>query len=231
MRILLGALMCLVLTSVQCYAVKGGPAYSSGPNIVGTYAGVLEPEFDPTDPFSSNSLGIFSLGVPGTGLSTGTFVMFFRGTVFRGTIQGVGNPLDGAVKAVLSATFSITNQSTLSDVFGFVFTGTTTSVSARAEGSLKAKVSTSRVGTVGSATVLTGTADLFVSSSGSASSSPSPSASATATPSSGSSGGSGGTAGGGAISAAFSLNVAGFKQSTAAAGGGTATAPTGTGGT
>ena len=222
MRILLGALMCLVLTAVQCYAVKGGPIYPAGTNITGTYAGVLEPQFDPTDPFSSNSLGIFSLGVPAAGLSTGTFVMFFRGTVFRGTIQGVGSPLDGTLKAVLAATFSITSSSTLSDVFGFIFSGTTTQISARAEGNLKAKVST-RSGGIGSATVLTGTANLFVSQTTSATGSPTPGTSPSPTPSSGG----GGTAGGGSISAAFSLDVIGFKQSTTAIAGGSAT----TGGT
>ena len=225
MRILLGALMCLVMTAVQCYAVKGGPVYPAGTSITGTYAGVLEPRFDPTDPFSSNSLGIFSLGVPAAGLSTGTFVMFFRGTVFRGTIQGVGSPLDGTLKAVLAATFSITSSSTLSDIFGFVFTGTTTQISARAEGNLKAAVSTRTAG-IGSATILKGTANLFVSQVASATGTPTPGASPSPTPSSG-----GGTAGGGSISAAFSLDVIGFKQSTTAIAGGAATSTgTGTGG-
>ena len=118
MKILLGALMCLGLTAVQSFALKGGPVYPAGANITGTYAGVLEPVFDPTDPFSSNSLGIFSLGVPSAGLSNGSFVMFFQGTVFRGTIQGVGSPLDGSLKAILSAWFSISSSSTLSDIFG-----------------------------------------------------------------------------------------------------------------
>jgi hypothetical protein len=222
MKTLLGALMCLVLTTVQSLAVAGGPVFPAGTNITGTYAGVLEPQFDPTDPFSSNSLGIFSLGVPATGLSTGTFVMFFQGTVFRGSIQGVGSPLDGTLKAVLSATFSITNTSTLSDIFGVFLTGTTTSISARAEGSLKASVKTRTAG-IGSATLLKGTANLFVSRVASATGTPTPGASPSPTPASGG----GGTAGGGAISAAFSLDLIGFKQSNTAVLGG---APTGTGG-
>lgn len=226
MKILLGALMCLVMTTVQSLAVAGGPAYPAGTNITGTYAGVLEPVFDPTDPFSSNSLGIFSLGVPTTGLSTGTFVMFFQGTVFRGSIQGVGSPLDGTLKAVLSATFSITNTSTLSDIFGIFLTGTTTSVSARAEGNLKASVKTRTAG-IGSATLLKGTANLFVSRVASATGTPTPGASPSPTPASGG----GGTAGGGSISAAFSLDLIGFKQSNTAVLGGTATTGPGAPGT
>lgn len=229
MRILLAALMCLVVTSVQCYAVKGGPIFPAGANIVGTYAGVLEPQFDPTDPFSSNSLGIFSLGVPSTGLSAGTFVMFFRGTVFRGTVSGVGSPVDGTLKAVLEATFSITNRSTLSDVFGIFLTGTTTSVSARAQGNLKAKVSSRPVGGFGSATLLKGTANLFVTQVASATGSPTPgtSPSPTPTPAAG-----GGGSGSGSVSAAFSLDVIGFKQSNTAVIGGTAAGGSGgTGGT
>ena len=214
MRILLASLMCLVLTAVQCYAVKGGPEYPAGTNITGTYAGVLEPRFDPTDPFSTNSLGIFSLSVPATGLAGGSFVMFVRGTVFKGTIQGLGNPNSGTVTAVLDASFSVlTNQFVINDPFFGTFTSSTSNVTARAQGNLNARVSSSRGATTTSATLLLGTANLFVSQTTSAT--PTPSATAGASPTPTATPGTGGSGTGG-VSAAFTLDVSGFKQSTTA---------------
>ncbi|HEX8281457.1 MAG TPA: hypothetical protein VF551_08770 [Chthoniobacterales bacterium] len=213
MKILLAALMCLVFCTVQCYAVKGGPIYPAGTNVTGTYAGVLEPRFDPTDPFSTNSLGIFSLSVPATGLAGGSFVMFVRGTVFKGTIQGLGNPNNGTVTGVLDASFSVlTNQFVINDPFFGTFTSSSSTVTARAQGNLNARVSTARGALTTSATLLTGTANLFVSEAPSASPTPSPTAGASPTPTPASGGGSGT----GSVTAAFTLDVAGFKQSSTA---------------
>ena len=62
MKAILGSLLCLVLCASECFALKGGPPYPGGStSIVGTYAGVLQPAFDPTDPFSANSVGVFTL--------------------------------------------------------------------------------------------------------------------------------------------------------------------------
>lgn len=104
MRILLASLMCLVLTAVQSYAVKGGPVYPvSSTSVIGTYAAVLIPEFDPTDPFSSNSIGVFAASVPPTGLASGGFAFFARGQIFLGTMTGVGDPKGGTLKGLLQA--------------------------------------------------------------------------------------------------------------------------------
>lgn len=64
MEAILGSLFCLVLFAAECFAIKSGLPYPGNTNIVGPFAGVLQPAFDPTDPFSSNSLGVFTLGVP-----------------------------------------------------------------------------------------------------------------------------------------------------------------------
>jgi hypothetical protein len=212
---LLGSLLCLVLAASQSFAVSGGPPYPGGStSIVGTYAGVLEPRFDPTDPFSTNSLGIFSLGVPGTGLATGNFIMFVRGTVFKGTIQGLGNPNDGTVRGILDASFSITtSEATTTSGFGFIFTTSATTVAARAQGNLNATVIGGRSGSATSATLLRGTADLFVSQAA-ASPTPTPTTSPGASPSPSPSP----TGGSGGVTAAFTLDVAGFRQSTTAVG-------------
>ena len=70
MKAILGVLLCYVLFSSQCFAIKGGPPYPGGTNIAttGTFAGVLQPTFDPSDPFQANSIGSFSLTLPTTGL-------------------------------------------------------------------------------------------------------------------------------------------------------------------
>ena len=104
MKALLGCLLCLVLSASQTFALKGGPVYpASGTNIVGTYAAVLQPQFDPTDPSSANSIGVFAAAVPNTGLSSGGFAFFARGQIFYGTMTGFGDPKGGTLKGILQA--------------------------------------------------------------------------------------------------------------------------------
>ena len=123
MKVLLAFLLC-VLLALTALAISGGPQYPGGTNIVGVYAGVMRPKFPPTcpaDPLtcpddppqcSANSLGVFSVGVPTSGISTGTFVMFSQGRVFSGKVQGVADPgksSGGAtLRAVLTASLTFT---------------------------------------------------------------------------------------------------------------------------
>jgi hypothetical protein len=124
MKALLGALMCLVFTMTQAFAISGGPPYPGGTNVVGVYAGVMKPKPPATCPgdpatcldnppgCSLNSLGVFSVGVADSGLATGSFVMFAQGRVFTGSIQGTADPgkdpNKATLKAVLSASFNFT---------------------------------------------------------------------------------------------------------------------------
>lgn len=101
LKAIFGCLLCVVLPTAECFAVKGGPVYPAGRNIVGTYAGVLEGAFDPTNPRSSNTLGIFSLGVPQTGLANGSLALFTGERTFVGSIQGIGDPNRGTIRAAL----------------------------------------------------------------------------------------------------------------------------------
>ncbi|MEO5717727.1 MAG: hypothetical protein ABIR29_04050 [Chthoniobacterales bacterium] len=71
MKAILGSLLCFVLCASECFAIKGGPPYPTSTNIIGFYVGVLQPAFDPTDSFSGNSLGVFTLGIPTTGTVRG----------------------------------------------------------------------------------------------------------------------------------------------------------------
>ncbi len=93
MKILLAALMCLVLCTSECFALKGGPVYpATTASISGTYAGVMQGVFDPTNPRSQNTLALFSLRIPQTGLADGIVVVFVAGRTFIGTMAGVGDP-------------------------------------------------------------------------------------------------------------------------------------------
>lgn len=121
MRTLLGCLMCLLLTVAQTCAISGGPPYPGSANVVGVYAGVMKRPVGATSvsgcsTYSSdcaaNSLGVFSVGVPESGLATGAFVMFSQGRVFTGSIQGTADPgkdpNSARISAVLSASFNFT---------------------------------------------------------------------------------------------------------------------------
>jgi hypothetical protein len=84
---LLGSLLCLVLATSHTYAVKGGPGYGGG-NVrtTGTYAGVLYPIG------ANNSIGLFSVQIPRTGLGTGTAFLFANSNAYNGTMQGTADP-------------------------------------------------------------------------------------------------------------------------------------------
>ncbi|MBA2435034.1 MAG: hypothetical protein M3480_07040 [Verrucomicrobiota bacterium] len=198
MKAILGSLLCLVLVSSECFALKGGPPYPASTNIIGTYAGVLQPAFDPTDPFSANSLGVFTLGVPSTGASTGTFIMFTRGRIFGGTIQGVGDVNKATVSALLDASFNYTL--TVIDDLGVP---QSIEVTASVNGPLNAKVVPTRSPFAISSAKLKGDATVFISN--------------------------GGVTGDGdpIIDGTLSLDVMGFKQSSAEPATGTIAPPTG----
>jgi hypothetical protein len=164
MKILLACLMCLVLGASECFAIDGGPPYPGSTDVVGTYAGVMAKVIlDNPVACGSNSLGVFSVGVPKTGISNGTFVMFSQGRTFNGTIQGVADPGKASLKGVLTATFNFTvTQIFINPVTG-VPTTTTTQVTASARGSLKTHITNTSESTSGvTATRLIGSADVFV---------------------------------------------------------------------
>ena len=145
----------------QCLAVKGGPEYPAGRNITGTYAGVMQGIFDPTNPASSNSIGVFSLGVPQTGLATGTFLMFARGRAFTGTINAAGDPDAGTVKGLLAASYNFNLQRTEVDDDGNPVV-VSIPITATANGPIQSRVIAPRSGRIGAATRLKGDATLSI---------------------------------------------------------------------
>jgi hypothetical protein len=100
MKVLFAALVCFVLNSSQAFAISGGPWGGSGHVVVtGTYAGVLTPTI------VDNSVVLFTLQVPQTGLASGTSVVFRKGIFYSGTLQGSADPDSAKLTAILNATF------------------------------------------------------------------------------------------------------------------------------
>jgi hypothetical protein len=157
MKVVFGCLMCSVLVISQTFArdphvaANGGPAYpgTSG-NIAGTYAGVLMPQ-NAGNPSrcASNSLGIFSLVVPTSGLSNGTFVMFAQGRIFSGTIQAAADPEKGRIRGILDASFDFTvtrivpvTTRTINPDGTITITTTPTTIETQVTASAKGKIDT-----------------------------------------------------------------------------------------
>ena len=166
MKALFAYLLCLVLTVSQTFAIKGGPPYPAGTNLVGTFAGVMQGVFDPTKPSSSNSIGVYSLGIPKTGNATGPFVMFARGRVFSGTIQATADPTKASIQGVLSATFNYNLSVVVRDSDGSTHIDTVP-VTATANGPLTSTVSAIKSKNLTtSSTIMQGSAVLNISQGG-----------------------------------------------------------------
>ncbi|MBV9009011.1 MAG: hypothetical protein JO354_07575 [Verrucomicrobia bacterium] len=157
MKALFGSLLCLVFTVAQCFALGGGPNYG-GPGVTttGIYAGVMTPgDLSP----GANSLGLFSVTIPKTGLGTGTVIIFNVGETYTGTFTGIADPdsaqLTGEVDAEFPYTYSVP-----SGVTNGVTTYTTVTVVAKAAGKLTGQLA-ANTNVYSSASVrLTGSADV-----------------------------------------------------------------------
>jgi hypothetical protein len=117
MKKVLSLLMAFVFLQAQSYALSGGPDYGSPANlnVVGTYAGVLVPESvtDESEDVgqvvqSAANIGLFSLGVPDSGPSVGSAIVFVEGTAFNGAIIGVVDPGTGSFRAIIDAVSTYT---------------------------------------------------------------------------------------------------------------------------
>ncbi len=105
MKSVLGLLLCLVLGTARTFAISGGPVFGTGSvSTTGTYAGVLAP--GPLSP-GANSIGLFSLTIPKTGLGTGTVVIFANGLTYTGTFQGTADPDSARLIGEIDATSTV----------------------------------------------------------------------------------------------------------------------------
>ncbi len=169
MRALLASLLCFVFLQAQVFALHGGPGAGSTAAVVGTYGGLLIPTSDTpvtsgtttttTTTTSSNSLGLFTLSVPQTGLATGTLQIFSSGRTFTGTITGIGDPTKLEIRGILDASFTYSLTLVTS---GTSSTVTTVSVTASAKGTIDAFVATGATEATAAISSLTGTANLDI---------------------------------------------------------------------
>jgi hypothetical protein len=119
--------------------------------------------FDPTNPGSSNSIGVFSVGVPSAGNASGPFVMFSRGRVFSGTIKGTADPTRASIQGVMDATYNFNLSRTVTSPTGAT-TVVTVPVTATANGPLVAAVGSFKSARTlsTSTTIIQGTATLNI---------------------------------------------------------------------
>ena len=118
MKILLACLMCVVLSATECFAISGGPWGGGGGQVVvtGTYAGVLVPiptvlaPGPPPVTLTDNSLVLFTMKVPNTGLASGTSAVFRNGFFYTGTIQGSADPDSARLTGIVASEFSQDRQ-------------------------------------------------------------------------------------------------------------------------
>ena len=159
MKSILAILLCYVFFSSQCYAISGGPIYGGGGNVMttGTFAGVLLPNEDSP---GSNSIALFSITFPTTGLGTGALVIFQTGETYTGTVQGIVDPDSAVFSGLLDASFPFlfTTQTGTDDKGNPIFT--TTTVIASAAGRLNGKLIANPAQFSTSSTRITGTADV-----------------------------------------------------------------------
>jgi len=108
MKRVLSFLLMIVFMQAQVstvFAKHGGPDIGDGNGVdtIGSYAGTLTPIIDPTaeSSSSSNSIGLFGLGVPQIGVAQGTCVLFVEGAAYEGTITAVADPLDGELQGLI----------------------------------------------------------------------------------------------------------------------------------
>jgi hypothetical protein len=86
------------------FALKGGPVFGGKGNVVGTYAGVLVPSL--TVGLTDNSLVLFTLNIPQTGLASGTLAVFRNGLFYSGTIRGSADPDTAKLFGAINASFT-----------------------------------------------------------------------------------------------------------------------------
>jgi len=142
MKFLLAILLSFIMTEAPVLAIHGGYSLNSAISLVGTYAGVMVPTADnilsasATD-FGTNSLGLFTLSLPSSGLGSGSVIIFSNGRTFTGDIHALANPDPGAnagIIGILTASFNY-NLSIPSTGTDGAVTVSTISVTANAQGS------------------------------------------------------------------------------------------------
>jgi hypothetical protein len=170
MKTLLAILLSFIISEAPVLAIHGGYTLGGSGSVVGTYAGVMIPtQINPLGTvvtsgttiagFGTNSLGLFTLSIPSTGVGTGSVLIFASGQNMLGNIQAVPDPeSDTGIIGVIQATGEITGGASTND-FAFLFVYLT----GEGAGGLTASVVQANAGSSPTGTNLTGTAGMTFS--------------------------------------------------------------------
>lgn len=106
MKALFAVLLCLILMTSQSFAIHGSPFGVAGVTTTGTFSGSLKPNkvFNP----GVNSIGLFTINFPATGLGTGTVVIFAAALTYSGDFQGIADPGSAQVTGEIDAKSTVT---------------------------------------------------------------------------------------------------------------------------
>ncbi len=162
MKRILSFLLCIIFLKAQVLAEHGNLAGTdSGTILVGTYSGTLIPvdanqgtrvlDFTTGEQIGTlNSIGLFTVAMPDSGIGSGSFLVFTDGISYTGTISAVGDPGTGAITGILEATYTYVDfvrDNNGNIVFSVAANGATTPVTqtyqAAVRGTLSAAVNSS----------------------------------------------------------------------------------------
>jgi len=171
MKTLLAILLSFLVSEAPVLAIHGGYSLGGSAGVQGTYAGVLIPTQDTSlltgttvADFGANSLGLFTLGIPSSGLGAGQVYLLSSGQQLAGTITALADPAtDSGIVGIIQATGQLTVASASSTLFGF--NQVQNQITGQASGGLTATVteSTQSVSTAG--INISGTANVTITSS------------------------------------------------------------------
>jgi hypothetical protein len=159
MKKVLSLLVAFVFLQVQTWALSGGPNYGQiNNNVSGTYAGTI------IGSIGTSGLGLFQIGMPTSGLGSGTFAFFVGGGAFFGTVVALADgekaTMDGILKGQLTQSRVVTTIATGTG------TATVTEVVALMGGQFLTTIVEGATGSLGVGSRIVGTADVTTSASG-----------------------------------------------------------------
>jgi hypothetical protein len=188
MKTLMAILLSFIISEAPVLAIHGGYTLGGAIPLSGTYAGVLIPTSDTVLPppvtttttttttgttatttsapvgFGTNSLGLFTLGLPTTGIGSGTVVIFSSSQQLSGTIMAIPDPNSSSgVLGVITATGEVTTAAFTDNFLGLNENLTTTQLTGDASGSLVATVSQGVVSDSPYGINLNGTSNMTIS--------------------------------------------------------------------
>jgi len=172
MKTLLAILLSFVVTEAPVLAIHGGYTLGGSASVIGTYAGVLIPISSTviasgtaatgiTADFGGNALGIFTVGIPQTGIGGGSLVVFSGNDQLTGGIQALPDPntLGGIVGIVTASDY----QNVFTVTSNFFGNAAAQTLIAQAGGGLTAITTQSTTSNSPTGINLTGTATLTFS--------------------------------------------------------------------